>query len=103
MPKPLGIAAIGIMLVLSVLLSACRDVQPGLKGQVAQEWANESTADICHYLYWPIPDPTASKDLKLLHYSIMQEELDRRAVDCQEHFPDNKMFERKSMLEKTAD
>ncbi len=73
-----------------------------MRETVQADWAKEDTAEICHYLYWPIPDPTASKDLKLLHYSIMQAELDKRGIVCSQEYPDNKMFNRKSMLEKTG-
>ncbi len=92
-----------LIISISFTTSSCRGVYPGLEERVSQEWAAEDTAEICHYLYWPIPDPTASKDLKLLDYSIMQAELDKRGVHCLELFPDNEMYEWQSMLEKLLD
>lgn len=84
-----------------MFLASCRDVTPGLRETVEADWAKQDTAEICHYMYWPIPDPTASRDLKLLHYSTMQAELDKRGIVCSDEYPDKKMYRLQSMLEKT--
>ena len=95
---------ISLVLVFATLvLSSCREVTPGLRETVQADWEKEDTAEICHYFYWPIPDPTASTELKLLHYSIMQDELNKRGIVCSEEYPDKKMFQLRSMLEKTRD
>ena len=99
--KKLSVFVAGLCFCVS--LSACREVTPGLAEKVELEWSQENTAEICHYLYWPIPDPTASKELKLLHYQIMQDELDQRGVVCSELYPDVAKYRWKSMLEKTLD
>lgn len=93
---------LGFFLIVSALAS-CREVYPGLREQVEADWAAEETAELCHYFYFPIPDPTASKELKVLHYSIMQAELEKRDVDCREEYPDNEMYTWRNMLEKTLD
>jgi hypothetical protein len=87
-------------IICSVLVS-CREVTPGLKDEIERDWAQEDTAELCHYFYWPISDPTASQELKVLHYSIMKAELDERGVNCRTKYPDNNMFRLRNMLEKT--
>lgn len=99
--SPIQILAVSALA--CVTLVSCRGVTPGLREQVEASWATEDTAELCHHFYWPIADPSATKELKRMHYSIMQAELEKRDVDCQEKYPDNVMFGWENMLEKTLD
>ena len=45
-------------------------------------WKSEDDAEICHYFYFPLSDPTATKELLLENYLIMHNELQFRKVDC---------------------
>lgn len=91
--------SVSILIISLALLSSCRGVTQDEVMAVSQ-YKKEDTAELCHYLYFPIPDPSASKELKLLHYQAMQDELDFRGVNCSEMYPDNMMYRWESMLEK---
>jgi len=45
-------------------------------------WRSEDDAELCHYFYFPLADPSASKELLLENYLIMQNEITLRRVDC---------------------
>jgi hypothetical protein len=45
-------------------------------------WRSEGDAELCHYFYFPLADPSASKELLLENYLIMQNEIALRRVDC---------------------
>ena len=45
-------------------------------------WRSEDDAELCHYFYFPFADPSASKELLLENYLIMQNEITLRRVDC---------------------
>jgi hypothetical protein len=84
------------------LLTACRGVTPAEQQSIVR-YATEETSELCHYLYFPIADPTASKELKVAHYQAMQDELNKREVVCADTYPSNLMYSWPSMLEKSLD
>ena len=45
-------------------------------------WDQESNGDLCHYFYFPIADPTASKRLLLENYLLMEEKIKKRGLNC---------------------
>ena len=90
------------VLACTLALLSCRQLTVQEEEKIKQ-YASEDTAELCHYLYFPIPDPTASKELKVAHYSAMKNELDRRGVVCSQKYPGKKMYRWRSMLEKLQD
>ena len=45
-------------------------------------WESEDDDELCHYFYFPIADPSASKKLLLDNYKIMAAEIKERQIDC---------------------
>ena len=45
-------------------------------------WESEDDGTLCHYFYFPIADPSASKKLLLDNYKIMAAEIEKREIDC---------------------
>ena len=45
-------------------------------------WESEDDGTLCHYFYFPIADPNASKKLLLDNYEIMAAEIEKRQIDC---------------------
>ena len=45
-------------------------------------WKSEDDDELCHYFYFPIADPSASKKLLLDNYKIMATEIEKRGIDC---------------------
>ena len=45
-------------------------------------WESEDDGTLCHYFYFPIADPSASKKLLLDNYKIMAAEIKKRQIDC---------------------
>ena len=85
-----------------LLLPACRGITPEQEAFIAS-YKTEDTAELCHYSYFPIADPTASKELKVAHYQAMRNELEKRKIICTEAYPNNPMYKWTSMLEKVSD
>ena len=49
-------------------------------------WQSEDDAELCHYFYFPLADPSASEALLITNYRIMEAEIKARDVDCiEEH------------------
>jgi len=45
-------------------------------------WQSEDDAELCHYFYFPLADPSASEVLLIRNYKIMEAEIKARDVDC---------------------
>jgi hypothetical protein len=60
----------------------CRAVTEAELESLTRYWASEDDAELCHYFYFPLADPTASKQLLLDNYLIMQREILERGVQC---------------------
>ena len=45
-------------------------------------WKSEDDGTLCHYFYFPMADPSASKKLLLDNYKIMATEIEKRGIDC---------------------
>ena len=45
-------------------------------------WESEDDAELCHYFYFPLADPSATKKLLLDNYKIMAAEIEKRQIDC---------------------
>jgi len=60
----------------------CRAVTEAELESLTRYWASEDDAELCHYFYFPLSDPTASKQLLLDNYLIMQREILERGVQC---------------------
>ena len=67
--------------ILSWVLS-CRASTEAREAALRQYWESEDDAELCHYFYFPIADPSASEALLMTNYTIMAKEIDRREVDC---------------------
>ena len=60
----------------------CREPSPKEISALASYWELEDDAELCHYFYFPLSDPTATKELLLENYLIMQNEISLRGIDC---------------------
>lgn len=84
----------------------CRAVTEAELESLTRYWASEDDAELCHYFYFPLSDPTASKQLLLDNYLIMQREILERGVQCKRDHR-NVFWYRgegtKSMLQKLID
>lgn len=60
----------------------CRATTEAELESLTRYWAYEDDAELCHYFYFPLSDPTASKQLLLDNYLIMQSEILERGVQC---------------------
>lgn len=49
-------------------------------------WSNETNEDLCHYFYFPIADPYATKQLLLENYLIMTKEIIKRDINCKKDY-----------------
>ncbi|MAJ30703.1 MAG: hypothetical protein CMQ73_05540, partial [Gammaproteobacteria bacterium] len=45
-------------------------------------WESEDDAELCHYFYFPLADPSSTKKLLLDNYKIMAAEIEKRQIDC---------------------
>lgn len=61
----------------------CRQVTQAELDSLQRYWASEDDAELCHYFYFPLYDPSASRQLLLENYLIMQRELTQREVHCE--------------------
>lgn len=82
------------------LISNCRPLSNKESKSLQHYWAKEDSESLCHYFYFPIADPTASKALLLENYLIMKTEMTKRKVNCKADFPHQKWIQGTSMLEK---
>ena len=94
----------------------CRKVTTEEINSLKEYWSNETNEDLCHYFYFPIPDPYATKQLLLDNYLIMEKEIIKRDIDCKKDYRNvfwyrgkdtksmlKKLLERHSMLRSLDD
>ena len=67
--------------ILSWILS-CRALTETRETTLREYWESEEDAELCHYFYFPLADPSASEALLITNYTIMAGEITRRGVDC---------------------
>ena len=60
----------------------CRQISEREVNSLKRYWNSEDDAELCHYFYFPLSDPTATKELLLENYLIMQNEISLRGIDC---------------------
>ena len=60
----------------------CRQISEIEVNSLKRYWNSEDDAELCHYFYFPLSDPTATKELLLENYLIMQNEISLREIDC---------------------
>ena len=60
----------------------CRQTSEREVNSLKKYWNSEDDAELCHYFYFPLSDPMATKELLLENYLIMQKEINAREVDC---------------------
>ena len=90
------------LIALPLVLSACRGMSPE-QAAFIETYKTEDTAELCHYSFFPIADPTATQTLKIAHYQAMRDELNKRGIVCKQTYPKNPMYKWRSMLEKVSD
>tara|TARA_A100001388_G_scaffold269682_1_gene246283 strand:- start:8293 stop:8709 length:417 start_codon:yes stop_codon:yes gene_type:complete len=84
----------------------CRKVTTEEINSLRQYWSNETDEDLCHYFYFPISDPHATKRLLLKNYVIMEKEIIHRSIDCKKDYRNIFWYrgeDTKSMLQKMLD
>lgn len=60
----------------------CREASKDNIIALSKYWKNEDDAELCHYFYFPLSDPSASKALLIVNYLIMNDEIKKRRIDC---------------------
>ena len=81
----------------------CRQISEREVSSLKKYWNSEDDAELCHYFYFPLSDPMATKELLLENYLIMQKEINAREVDCMRDHRNIFLYRgknTKSMLEK---
>ena len=81
----------------------CRKVTTEEVNSLKEYWSNETHEDLCHYFYFPIADPYATKQLLLENYLIMKKEIFQRGLDCKKDYRNIIWYrgeDTKSMLQK---
>jgi len=81
----------------------CRKVTAEEINSLKEYWSNETNEDLCHYFYFPIADPYATKQLLLDNYLIMEKEIIKRDIDCKKDYRNVFWYrgkDTKSMLKK---
>jgi len=81
----------------------CRKVSAEEINSLKEYWSNETNEDLCHYFYFPIADPYATKQLLLDNYLIMEKEIIKRDIDCKKDYRNVFWYrgkDTKSMLKK---
>ena len=81
----------------------CRKVTAEEINSLKEYWSNETNEDLCHYFYFPIADPYATKQLLLDNYLIMEREIIKRDIDCKKDYRNVFWYrgkDTKSMLKK---
>jgi hypothetical protein len=64
----------------------CRKVTAEEIHSLKEYWSNETNEDLCHYFYFPIADPYATKQLLLENYLIMRKEVIKRDINCKKDY-----------------
>ena len=64
----------------------CRKVTAEEINSLKEYWSNETNEDLCHYFYFPIADPYATKQLLLENYLIMRKEIIKRDINCKKDY-----------------
>ena len=68
------------------LFVPCRASTETREAALKSYWQSEDDAELCHYFYFPLADPSASEALLMTNYRIMEAEIKARDVDCiEEH------------------
>ena len=68
------------------LFVPCRASTENREAALKSYWQSEDDAELCHYFYFPLADPSASEALLITNYRIMEAEIKARDVDCiEEH------------------
>ena len=68
------------------LFVRCRPSTESRGAALKSYWQSEDDAELCHYFYFPLADPSASEALLITNYRIMEAEIKARDVDCiEEH------------------
>ena len=81
----------------------CRKVTTEEIDSLKEYWSNETHEDLCHYFYFPIADPHATKHLLLENYLIMRKEIIKRDINCKKDYRNFFWYrgeDTKSMLQK---
>ena len=81
----------------------CRKVTTEEINSLKEYWSNETNEDLCHYFYFPIADPYATKQLLLDNYLIMEKEIIKRDINCKKDYRNIFWYrgeDTKSMLQK---
>ena len=81
----------------------CRNTTTKEINSLKEYWSNETNQDLCHYFYFPIADPYATKQLLLENYLIMKKEILKRDINCKKDYRNIIWYrgeDTKSMLEK---
>ena len=81
----------------------CRKVTTEEVNSLKEYWSNETHEDLCHYFYFPIADPYATKQLLLENYLIMRQEIIKRDINCKKDYRNFFWYrgeDTKSMLQK---
>jgi len=81
----------------------CRKVTTEEINSLKVYWSNETNEDLCHYFYFPIADPYATKQLLLENYLIMKKEIFKRDINCKKDYRNIIWYrgeDTKSMLQK---
>lgn len=63
---------------LIALMVACQQKTPERVDVLKRYWREEDTRTLCHYFYFPIVDPRASRSLLAANFSIMAKEIAER-------------------------
>ena len=64
------------------LFVECRASSESTEAALKIYWQSEDDAELCHYFYFPLADPSASEALLIRNYEIMEAEIKARDVDC---------------------
>ena len=64
------------------LFVQCRASSESREAALQIYWQSEDDAELCHYFYFPLADPSASEALLIRNYKIMEAEIKARNVDC---------------------
>ena len=81
----------------------CRKITTKEINSLKEYWSNETNRDLCHYFYFPIADPYATKQLLLENYLIMKKEIFNRDINCKKDYRNVIWYrgeDTKSMLQK---
>ena len=88
------------------LFVPCRASTETREAALKSYWQSEDDAELCHYFYFPLADPSASEALLMTNYRIMEAEIKARDVDCIEEHRNIFWYrgkQTKSMLTKLLD